>query len=100
MIKLADSHFGADVFAHRDERYSNDSQSLVQVVILFGVQVIVAVVEHVLHFQHVARAGERADVDKNESLFADWRFDSLERLNRGIRRILTTCSSQSQARGH
>jgi hypothetical protein len=84
VVELANGHVGSNVLTHRDESDSDDCETLVQVILLLGVNVVVAVVEHVLDLEDISGPGERAHVDEDEGLLSDRRLYSLERLDRRI----------------
>lgn len=96
VVELADSHVGSDILSHRNDGDTDNGERLVQIVVLLGVEVVVAVSEHLLDLENAARAGKGADVDKDERLLADRALDSLERLDRSVRSVLPSCSEIEQ----
>jgi hypothetical protein len=99
VVELANGHVGSDILSHRDDGDSDDGERLVQIVVFLGVEVVVAVSEHLLNLEYAARAGEGANVDEDERLLADGSLDGLERLDGRIRSILPSCRpSEGSAR--
>lgn len=85
MIELPQRHLRADVLAHGDERDADHRERLERVVLLGRplfclVDMVVAVVQHRLYLQHVARARERADLHEDLRGLRDAVLHDLQRL--------------------
>ncbi len=89
MVKRPQTHLRANVLSHRYERNSKnrerlDRRILLQLLILTPIlvlHVVVAVVEHLLHFQHITRASVRAHIYENARLLRDGMRIDLEDLD-------------------
>lgn len=83
MVKLSQGHLSTDILTHSDECNAKDSESLKRVIFLASlfrlIDVIVAVVQHSLDLEHVARSCERADLHKDLRLLRDRVLDGLQR---------------------
>lgn len=71
MVELPQAHLGTDIFTHRHQCYSDDRERLESGVLFLRIEVIVAVVEHILNFQDVAGSCKRAHFQKDLSLLRD-----------------------------
>lgn len=100
MVESTHSHVAANLFAHRYERDTERGVTLMLVVLLFGVKVIIADVEHLLHLEHVSSARVCANLHQNACLFRKRVLNRLERLQRCIGCILLAQKQETQAHGH
>lgn len=64
MVELSQAHLCANFLAHGHHSDTEDGDCLVRRVLLLLVEVVVAVVKHVLDLEDVTRAGVGADVDE------------------------------------
>lgn len=92
MVHLAQRHLPTHVLAERYEGDSDDGERLVERVLLLGVEMLAAEVEHALDLEHVARPGVRAHVDEDPGLPADRVLDRPQGLDNRLRRILPPCT--------
>lgn len=91
MVELTNGHVRSDVLSHRQERDTNHRKRLMRIVLLLRIQMIVTMIQHGLNLEDIPRSGVGAHLDENERLLPEWRLDSLERLDRRFRSILSTC---------
>lgn len=91
MVKLPQTHLRTHVLTHRDNGDSQNGQALVGRIILFFVEVVVAVMKHRLDLEHVARSGVCAHVCQDRRLLRQRMRDRLQDLARRVGSILTTC---------
>lgn len=71
MIELSQAHLSTDILAHRYQGNADHGKGLECVVIFASVDVVVAVMQHALHLQHIAGASEGAHFDQNLGLLSD-----------------------------
>lgn len=93
VIELPQTHLSSDIFSHGNQRYTNHSEGLVCIVVLFCIKMLSAVVEHALDLEHVASASEGAHLQQDLGLLGNRMWDSFEKFDLRIRRVLLPCDS-------
>lgn len=81
MVELPQTHLSTNILSHRNDRNTDDSQTLMQHALLLSVEMVGAVVKHGLNLENVSGAGVSANVGEDGGLLCDWVGDGLKDLD-------------------